>query len=78
MCGARSDSSDFLCLDPLLARVVAAARTYSVRAAWIAAIWARLMGHYRSLVVRAPLQLSALGGSSLGNGHRCLLVYLGS
>jgi len=60
VCAARAGSSDFLYLNPLLAGVVTAARTYSVRAARIAAMWARLMGEHLSLVVRAPLQFSAL------------------
>ncbi len=60
MCAARAGCSDFLYLNPLFARVVTAARTYSVRAARIAATWARLIGDDLSLVVVAPLQLSAL------------------
>lgn len=60
MCAARAGSSDFLYLNPLLAGVVTAARTYSVRTAGIAATWARLVGDDRSFVVPAPLQFSAL------------------
>ncbi len=59
MCSARAGSSDFLYLDPLLASVVTAARTYSVRAARIAALGTRLIGDDVSFVVRASLQLPA-------------------
>ena len=60
MCAARAGSSDFLYLNPLLAGVVTAARTYSVRAARIAATWTRLIGDDWSFVVPAPLEFSAL------------------
>ena len=60
MCAVRAGSSDFLYLNPLFAGVVTAARTYSVRTARIAATWARLIGDDLSLVMRSPLQLSAL------------------